>query len=78
MENKKDLVKFNMTKEMSSSLIEFNKLKKELIVLKENNCYSNNIILIENRLEELRKLFINEFKKNNKEEVKKYLEKDQI
>ena len=80
MKNKNDLIKFNMTEIMSSSLIEFNKLKHELNSLKENYSIKNKekINLIEKRLEELKIIFIKEFKQNNVDEIKKYLrEKDQ-
>ena len=78
MNKKKNLIKFNMTQIMSSSLIEFNTLKQELITLKDNkNPDLNKIKSIELKLEELRRVFIKEFKKNNIEEISNYLnEKD--
>ena len=75
MSSKKELIEFNMTDVMSSSLIEFNKLKHDLNNLKENYSTENSekIALIEKRLDELKVLFIKEFKQNNVDEIKKYL-----
>lgn len=79
-----ELVKFNLTPSMSFELIKFNKLKKELNNLKElYNLDKNEKLLlqiknIEIELINCRNNFINEFRINNVNEIKKYLEiKDQ-
>jgi len=76
-----ELVKFVLTPDMSLELINFNNLKKELFKLKEmynldkNN---DNLLLqiqeIQEKLDESRDRFVQDFRKNNKEEIDKYLE----
>lgn len=83
MEKQLDSVKFNMTEEMTKELIEFNYLKKELLNLmqKENHTKEEFIQMkeIEDKLNKVRINFIKNFRKNNKEEIEKYLKlKDQI
>jgi hypothetical protein len=82
MNKQLDLVKFNLTEEMTKQLIEFNKLKKELITLKEkeNLNIEETIKLkeLDDRLNKSRLNFIKEFRRNNKEEIEEYLKiKDQ-
>ena len=82
MKQNVDLVKFNLTPTMTEELIKFNNLKKELIKLKNKKILTNKenkeIIKLENKLFESRKKFINDFRKNNKEEILEYLRlKDQ-
>lgn len=76
-----ELVKFVLTPEMSLELINFNNLKKELFKLKEMyNLDKNNENLllqiqeIQEKLDESRDRFVRDFRKNNKEEIDKYLE----
>lgn len=76
-------VKFNLTEEMTKELIKFNKLKKELISLKQKGELTKEEFIqikeIQDKLNKTRIRFIKEFRKNNKEEIDKYLElKDQI
>ncbi len=83
MKHNVDLVKFNLTPTMTEELIKFNNLKKELIKLKARKILTNiekkKISELENKLYESRKKFINEFRKNNKEEILEYLRlKDQF
>ena len=80
-----ELVKFNLTPNMSLQLIKFNQLKKELNKLKEiYNLDKNEELLlqiknIENQLINCRNTFIKEFRVNNQEEIIKYLQiKDQF
>lgn len=78
---KKDLnlVKFNLTPEMSLELIKFNELKKELNKLKElyNLDKSDDLLLQiqekEKKLNDSRENFIKEFRINNREEIMNYL-----
>ena len=79
-----DLVRFNLTNEMSLELIKFNKLKKELYEKKElYNLDKNEITLLqiqklEKDLIKSRNNFIKEFRLSNKEEIIKYFNiKDQ-
>lgn len=82
MKEKLELVKFNLTDNMTKELIKFNNLKKELILLK-NKKYLNkedviNINNLESELNKTRIKFIKEFRANNKEEIINYLKiKDQ-
>ena len=76
-----ELVKFVLTPDMSLELINFNNLKKELFKLKEMyNLDKNNENLllqiqeIQEKLDESRDRFVQDFRKNNKEEIDKYLE----
>ena len=76
-------VKFNLTEEMTKELIKFNKLKKELISLKQKEELTKEEFIqikeIQDKLNKTRIRFIKEFRKNNKEEIDKYLElKDQL
>ena len=79
-----DSVKFNLTPSMSLELIRFNELKKELNKLKETYNINKNqdielkIKKIEKKLTTSRNKFIREFRKNNQDEILKYLKiKDQ-
>lgn len=79
------LVKFTLTPEMSLELIKFNKLKHELLELKElYNLDKNKDLLlrinkIERDLDKSRSNFIKEFRIINKKEIEEYRElKDQI
>lgn len=85
MKKELELVKFNLTPEMSLELIKFNELKKELNSLEKLYNLDKNeelllkIQILEQKLNESRTKFINEFRFNNKEEIIKYLKiKDQI
>ena len=83
MEEKLELVKFNLTPIMTEELIKFNNLKKELIKLKRKKILTNKEIIklaeLENELNKTRINFIREFRKNNQEEINKYLQiKDQF
>ena len=85
--DKKDLelIKFNLTYEMTSALLEFNKLKKELIkIIKLYNLDKSDDLLlkineIENKLSIARSEFIVQFRKSNKNQIEEYLKiKDQL
>ena len=83
MKEKLDLVKFNLTNEMSKELIKFNKLKKELNKIKSKEIKDEidvvNLKELEDKLNEVRINFIKEFRNNNKAEINEYLQiKDQI
>ena len=83
MNEKLDLVRFNLTNAMTRELLEFNKLKKDLLNLKNKKQNTKEDLLkinqIESKLKEVRIKFINEFRKNIKEEILEYLKiKDQI
>lgn len=76
-----ELVKFVLTPNMALELINFNNLKKELLELEEMyNLDKNNDKLllqiqeIQEKMNELRDRFVQDFRKNNKEEIDKYLE----
>lgn len=76
-----ELVKFVLTQDMALELINFNNLKKELLELEEMyNLDKNNDKLllqiqeIQEKMNELRDRFVQDFRKNNKEEIDKYLE----
>lgn len=76
-----ELVKFVLTPDMSLELINFNNLKKELFKLKEMYNLDKNddklllkIQEIQEKLDESRDRFVQDFRKNNKEEIDKYLE----
>ncbi len=80
-----ELVKFTLTYDMSLELIKFNKLKKELVETKKlYNLHKNKDLLLKIKqlklqLNDCRNEFINEFRKNNKKEIEKYLKiKDQL
>ena len=85
MKEKVELVRFNLTQEMSLELIRFNNMKKEFNELKKlYNLDKNKKLLLQiNKLEKelvkSKNKFIKEFSENNKEEIEKYLKiKDQI
>jgi len=83
MKEKLELVKFNLTEEMSKQLIKFNNLKKELLSLKQKEYIDNKDLIkikkLEDELNITRIKFIKDFRKNNQEEIIKYLEiKDQF
>lgn len=83
MHKKLDLVRFNLTNVMTNELIKFNELKKELLYLKNKKTLTKDDLVklnkIENQLNKVKINFIKEFRKNNKEEILKYLKiKDQI
>ena len=84
MEKDLELVNFKLTPSMSFELIKFSDLKKELKKLEElYNLDKNEKLLlqiknIEIELINCRNNFLNEFRINNVDEIKKYLElKDQ-
>lgn len=60
-----------MTIEMANPLIEFNKLKKQLLHSNKFND-KNERKHIEEQMNEYRNLFISEFRKHNKNEIIKY------
>lgn len=79
-----DDIRFNLTHEMSSELIKFNNLKTEYFkLLNEYNDTNDKTILdklkqLKQEMEKHKKIFIKEFKKNNREEILEYLSiKDQ-
>ena len=83
MEEKLELVKFNLTPVMAKELVKFNELKKELMILKKKKILKRYDLIkmkeLENKLNLARIKFINEFRNNNKEEIINYLNiKDQI
>ena len=80
MKEKLDLVKFNLTEEMTKELISFNSLKKDLIKLRnKKNVDLKKIQELEDELNMTRIKFIKEFRNNNQEEINTYLQlKDQI
>ena len=83
MKEKLELVKFNLTPEMTKALIKFNNIKKEFIILKNKEILSKEELIkiqkLENELNKTRIKFIKEFRDNNKEEIIKYLQmKDQF
>lgn len=72
MEEKVEYINFNLTPKMVKILIDFNNTKKEVLQLKE--LYKNNndkklLLKIKKR-----NLFIKEFRLNNINEIKKYLD----
>ena len=79
MQKELELVKFNLTQDMSNELINFNNLKKELFELKRVYDIEKKqelLIQIENIKEKLntsRDKFIESFRLNNKEEIEEYL-----
>ena len=77
MQQKVDLVKFNLTQTMIDELIKFNNLKKQLMLKKSKRILDTDdlkeINEIENRLNKIRNSFIKEFRLNNKEEILEYL-----
>ena len=84
MNKKRDLIRFNLTEDMSLELIKFNNLKKELYKLKElYNLDKNEELLlqikrIQKEMDKSKNIFIKEFRINNKEEIIRYLNtKDQ-
>ena len=80
---KKDDIQFNLTEEMTDYIIEINDLKKKLIELEEKIIIIKNEeekIIIKNEIEDITKkiekfkrCFIKSFQKNNKEQIKLYL-----
>ena len=83
MKEKLESVSFKLTPVMAMELIKFNKLKKELINLKNQEILNKEDLIkmsnLENELNKIRISFINEFRNNNREEINKYLQlKDQI
>jgi diphthamide biosynthesis methyltransferase len=79
-----DDILFTMTKEMADMLIEYNNLKREITINEEliKNIASNSKLYYmfyqsnskkKKRLEDLKKQFIKEFKKNNREEIEEYI-----
>lgn len=75
-----ELIRFNMTDEMESELINFNKIKKELTKLEElykkdnSKNLDNEIKVLKKKLNESRDNFIREFRINNVHEIEEYLE----
>lgn len=80
MKEKIEDINFNLTSKMVKILIDFNNTKKEVLQLKE--LYKNNndkklllkIKKLESKLIKKRNLFIKEFRLNNINEIKKYLD----
>lgn len=76
-----ELIKFNLTQNMSLELIKFNELKKEINKLKKLYSLDKNEKLqlkindLEKELIKCRNNFIMEFRLNNKEEITTYLQK---
>lgn len=85
MKSELDLIKFTLTREMAEEMININNMKKLLVNkrieyndLKEKN---GDTKLLESEIKDLestinisKKKFINLFQKNNKEEIKEYLD----
>ncbi len=79
MEEKIEDIKFNLTPKMAKILVDFNNIKKELFELKK--LYKNDndkrllikIEWLELKLMKKRNLFIREFRLNNVNEIKRYL-----
>lgn len=73
----KNSIKFNFNDKMAKYLIEFNKLKKKINIIKQNEELNEMNLIKLQRLEEklnsLRSNFIIEFRKNNKKSIQKYL-----
>lgn len=83
MNEKLDLVRFNLTNAMTNELIKFNELKKELLHLKNKKLITKEDLIkinkIETKLNKIKINFIKEFRKNNQKEILEYLKiKDQI
>lgn len=85
MQKELELVKFTLTPSMTMELIKFNKLKKELLEIKElynldkNEDLLKKIEQIQNELDESRDRFIKDFRLNNKSQIEEYLKiKDQF
>jgi len=83
MNEKLDLVRFNLTDTMTKELIKFNELKQELLYLKNKKIITKKDLIsihqIEIKLNQIKINFIKEFRKNNKEEILEYLKmKDQF
>lgn len=85
MKKELEKINFTLTPSMTFELIKFNKLKKELLELKElYNLDKNEELLLqiqklENDLNQSRNKFIMEFRLSNKEQIEEYLLiKDQI
>ncbi len=77
MQNELGSLKFTLTKEMASLLLEFDSRKKKLMMLKKldkNDDIELQIIKLNKELLSLRKKFISEFRINNTEEINKYLQ----
>ena len=80
MEEKVEYINFNLTPKIVKILIDFNNTKNEVLQLKE--LYKNNndkklllkIKKLESKLIKKRNLFIKEFRLNNINEIKKYLD----
>lgn len=82
MNKQLDLVKFNLTQEMTKDLIKFNNLKKELIHLNQKEYLNKEELIqikeLEDKLKATRMNFIKGFRENNQEEIQEYLKiKDQ-
>ena len=80
MQKNIELIRFNMTDEMESELINFNKIKKELTKLEalykkdSNKNLDKEIELLKTKLNESRDNFVREFRINNVHEIEEYLE----
>ena len=74
----KEKLEFNLTRNMAIELIKFNDLKKELVNLKNRKVLDKKDLIqidkLKNELNKTRISFIKEFRKNNQEEITKYLE----
>lgn len=64
-------INFNLTNEMIDILLIIIKIKERL---SDNNLNENYKKILEKQFVELRKQFIYEFQRNNKEEIRKYNE----
>lgn len=79
----KDDIQFNLTDEMTDYIIEINELKKQLIELEDKISIVDNEkdkLKIEKKkeditkkIEKFKRCFIKSFQKNNKEQIKLYL-----
>lgn len=70
----KDLnfLKFNMTDEMYKELVYYSSLKSKLEKYKKEN-NKDSIEKLENEMRQVRRKFISNFKKNNKNQIEEYL-----
>ncbi len=84
MSNKLENIKFILTGQMTYILKKINNTKKELILVeKQMNSYKNTIHyhtlqnyqkILENKISDLKKDFIKEFRKENKIQIMEYLQ----
>lgn len=69
----KSSICFRLTDDMFLELIKFSEIKKKINLLDSNDRNDEQIKKLEEQLENCKKSFISEFKKNNKKEIEEYL-----